>query len=491
MEALIDEVIEEHQPGLARTILENTALLLEEKKRRVRENGIKYYMPQLQQIPFHLSTKRIRAAFGGNRSGKTVGGSCEAVWYATGTHPSKKIPIPNFGRIICTDFTNGIEKVILPEIYKWMPKDMIERYHVESRTMYLKNGSSIAFMSYDQDIDKFESASLHWVWMDEEPPQGVFKANQVRVLDTRGDIWLTMTPIKGLTWVYEDVYEQFGIDKAIDVFVYDTRDNPYVDNESIDDLMSGMSEQEIETRLGGKFVQMSGLIYREYSPDIHNIPTFEIPAHWPKVQSIDPHPRQPTVAVYLAVAPVQHFISLCYQHGIKLPEIFAKDNEDIYVVYDEVYPEAKSEMLIGDVCQVMHAKEAGDYISYRLIDNSANEPNPVGGVTIRKEFENNGIRTTLADKNVSNRIFAVREKLKRHTLFFMNQNVKNTVWEIRHYAWDDFKIGKDYKDPKEKPRKKRDHAMDNLGYICVSKPKYERTCVYKPDRKTINKHTGY
>jgi len=471
-----------------------TLRLLEEKKRRMRDNGIRYYIPQVQQMPFHLSTKRIRAIFGGNRSGKTVAGATEAVWYSTGTHPYKDMPVPNFGRIVGTDFVNGIERVILPEIKKFMPKSMLvggswdKAFSKENKTLTLINGSTIEFMSYDQDIDKFESASRHWIWHDEEPPHGIWKANQVRLLDTRGDAWLTMTPIKGMTWVYDEIYEQAGIKKNIEIFVLDTYDNPYVDNEALDDLVDGLDSQEKEARIGGKFVQMSGLIYKEYNPEIHNIGAFPIPKHWPRVQSIDPHPRIPTVAVYVAVAPVSYFIAECYKNNIKIPENLPEG--DVYIVYDEVYPDES--LLISETAELMHAKEGKDArIVYRLIDNSANTPDPILGTTIKREFEKYGIRTILAQKDIPNRIFAVRAKLKGPSLFFMSELVPKTMWELRHYAWDDYKIGKDYKDPKEKPKKKRDHAMDNLGYICMSKPKYDLPKVYRPDRGSADNDTGY
>ena len=43
------------------------AAAIEEKRRRMRENGIKYYHPQEQQVPFHESNARIRLACGANR----------------------------------------------------------------------------------------------------------------------------------------------------------------------------------------------------------------------------------------------------------------------------------------------------------------------------------------------------------------------------------------------------------------------------------------
>lgn len=466
------------------------ALLLEEKRRRIRENGIKYYTPLEYQIPFHQSKKRIRLALGGNRSGKSVSGACEAVWYATGTHPYKSIPVPNFGRVICTDFTNGIEKVILPEIKKWLPKNAIAGYHVESRTLTLHNGSTIEFMSYDQDVEKFESASRHWIWFDEEPRQDIFNACQMRILDTKGDIWMTMTPTKGMTWVYSELYEQVGINPNIECFHYNTYDNPFVDRETIDEITRGFSEQEKEARLQGKFIQMSGLVYREYKQDIHQISRFPMPYTWQRICSIDPHPRISTAVLYMAVAPLNEFINVCKEHNITLNgEMKSVGTEpNIYIVYDEIFP--TKPVLISDMVDLMNAHEGKDFISYRLIDNSAQTPDPILGKTIRDEFASHGIRTILADKNVPDRIFKVRERLQTNTMYFFG-DLPEMSWEIRHYAWDDYKIGRDYKDPKEKPRKKRDHMMDNLGYMVLSSPKSNPPKVYRPSRSTICKSTGY
>lgn len=483
-----------------RQVRESIALAIEEKKRRMTENGIKYYIPlSAERISpkypngendsegFHKSNARIRAIFGGNRSSKTVTGMCEDVWYATGMHPYKNIPTPNFGRICCTDFTNGIEKVILPEFKRWCPRHLIHHYDVESRTMHLTCGSTVEFMSYDQDVEKFESSSRHWIHFDEEPPEDIYKACRMRVMDTRGDIWFTMTPAKGLTWIYDQIYEQAGINPSIAVWLFDSLKNPYVSQEEIEEIIRGLSEQEVEARIHGKFVQLSGLIYKEYNQSTHYIPYFPIPQSWGRVCAIDPHPRICTVVVYLAVCTPQQFKLECNKYGVDIPQM-DNEGEDIYVIYDEIYKHEG--LLIKDVCDLMRAKEGHDYVIYRLIDDSANTPDPIIGTNVKEEFEKYGMRTILADKDVANRIWRVRGRLQTNSLFVMN-SCPNTDWEFRHYAWDEYKIGKDYKDPKEKPRKKRDHAMDCVGYIAVSNPHSEAPRVYRPERKTVDSMTGY
>jgi len=470
------------------------ASAIEERRRRIRDNGIKYFVPQTQQLPFHKSPQRIRCAFGANRSGKSVSGVCEGVWYSTGTHPYKDIPVPNYGRVVCTDFTNGIEKVIIPEYKKWMPKHMLKdgswekSFHSASRTLILVNGSTISFMSNDQDVEKFAGASCHWVHFDEEPRQIIFQECRMRLIDTKGDLWITMTPDKGMSWVYSELYERAGEDPDIEVFTYGIYDNPYIDNDEIDMIKRGLSEGQIDAKIYGKFVQLSGLIYREYSEDVHNIRRFIIPSNWPKVCSIDPHPRNPTAVLYMAVAPWALFKAECAKQCVEPGLAPTGPDSTMYIVYDEIYP--SEPRLISEVADLMHAKEGNDYVSYRLIDNSANTPDPIVGTTIRQEFANHGIRTILADKNVANRIFQVRAKLNTNTLRIF-EDLAETIWEIRHYAWDDFKMAKDYNDPKEQPRKKRDHMMDNLGYMALSCPKFEPTKVFRPQRSTVDSATGY
>jgi len=297
-----------------------------------------------------------------------------------------------------------------------------------------------------------------------------------------------MTPDKGMSWVYSEIYEKAN-DPNIDVFNFGIYDNPYIDNDEVDMIKRGLSEGQIEAKIYGKFVQMSGLIYREYNKDTHTIDgKFLLPSHWPRICSIDPHPRKTTAVLYMAVAPQSEFKAQLTKQELEVPEGISGDYQDIYIIYDEIYPEKP--LLIRETAELMKVKEGMDNISYRLIDNSANTPDPISGGTIRKEFEKYDIRTILASKDIPARIFKVRERLATKSLFFID-GLHETEWEIRHYAWDDFKMGRDWKDPKELPRKKRDDQMDNLGYMCLSSPRFDSPRVYRPARATVDVDSGY
>src|SRR5262245_727536 len=139
------------------------------------------YSPHQKQIQFHTSAAKTRLYIGGNRSGKTVGGCVEDIWWLMGRHPYMETPPPPVrGRIIGVDFDNGIEKILKPEITRWIPPSALidgsweKSFNKGLRTLTLANGSFLEFMSYVQEVDKFAGTSRHFVHFDEEPPQPVY-----------------------------------------------------------------------------------------------------------------------------------------------------------------------------------------------------------------------------------------------------------------------------------------------------------------------------
>ena len=53
-----------------------------------------------KQMLFHKSSARNRWIFGGNRTGKTECGAVEAVWFARGIHPFRKIEHATCGWVV-------------------------------------------------------------------------------------------------------------------------------------------------------------------------------------------------------------------------------------------------------------------------------------------------------------------------------------------------------------------------------------------------------
>lgn len=61
--------------------------------------------------------------------------------------------------------------------------------------------SDLGFLSYDQGRGVFEGTGKQVVWLDEEPPADVYSECLTRTATTRGMIYITFTPLEGLSSV--------------------------------------------------------------------------------------------------------------------------------------------------------------------------------------------------------------------------------------------------------------------------------------------------
>jgi len=271
------------------------------------------YKPHPKQEMFCAEPKKHRLYIGGNRSGKTVAGVIEDIYYLKGEHPHRKIPEgPIRGRVVGVDFASGIDKILLPQFQQWVPKSLLingswdDSYSKERRVLTLENGSFAEFMSYDQDLQKFAGTSRHFVHFDEEPPEPVYEECRARLVDTNGDWWMTLTPVEGMEYIYEEVYipgkeghPQFGV---IEV---EMSENPYLDPRAIEDYLSSLSDDQRAIREKGQFIQVGGAVFKSFNQMGHTIPPeeFKLTKRHRIYVSVDYGWRDPTAILWHAVAP--------------------------------------------------------------------------------------------------------------------------------------------------------------------------------------------
>jgi phage terminase large subunit-like protein len=275
------------------------------------------YEPHKKQIIFHKSQKKGRLYIGGNRAGKTIADVTECCWWLTKTHPYRDMPKePTRGRLVCVDFLNGLDKIILPLFKQWLPAKYLidgnwdKSYDKEHKTLTLNNGSFIEFMSYDQDLDKFAGTSRHFIAFDEEPPKHIFNECRARLIDTGGSWWISMTPLDGLTWVYEDIYSPVVEDRTntrFDVIQADMLDNPHISAEEAEEYLAGLDPQERAAREKGQFVQLGGRVFKNFNPEIHRVDfDFKLTREMRIYTSIDIGWAHPTAWLWHAVEPNGH-----------------------------------------------------------------------------------------------------------------------------------------------------------------------------------------
>lgn len=225
-----------------------------------------------------------------HNTGKTVAGAVEAVLHALGDKRYRNLE-PSSGWVV--SLTSDVQKeVAQKEILKWIPKKEISNIIVRHgrkddlegsliEKIVLKNGCYIGFKTCEQGRESFQGASLGWVWFDEEPPADIYKECLMRLMDTRGDMWFTMTPLKGLTWIYNLIYVNENNNTNVEYFMFEWEDNPFLSKEEIQEMILNMPEEEREARQYGRFTSVCGFAFNELSKEVH-IKKAEIVPEWYK-----------------------------------------------------------------------------------------------------------------------------------------------------------------------------------------------------------------
>lgn len=423
---------------------------------------------------------------GGNRSGKSECGAVEAVCNALGKRfylPEDDpnflidIPIPNKGRICGEDYRNHIGNVIVPKLKKWIPApelaDVKRTAQGVEALFILANGSTIELMTYEQDSEKFEGSDNDWIWFDEPPPRDIFIAANRGLIDRGGKYWMTMTPLKE-AWIKNEIWDkQMNKKYDIDGFIFDIMDNVGhgLTKKEVASFSQLLTHEEKEARLRGKFMHLSGLVYKEFHYQKHVVKPFDIPDDWPVYIAIDPHPRTPHAVMFMAV-----------------------DSNGTKYIYDEIFKQC----LINDLAAYIRAKLGDRKPKSVLIDPAASAPNPVTGVTIQLEFSQYGIYTIPASKDLSAGIQRVKKALTppmegAEPEIYVFDNCRTTIDEFNNYVWDEWR-GKDkaQRSPKNKPKDKDDHMMENLYRLLLHNPRYtNRSYKHYTEYIPHNPITGY
>jgi PBSX family phage terminase large subunit len=415
---------------------------------------------------FHKSTKVGRILRGGNRSGKSVAGSVESIWRATGRHPFLQThDIPTRGRIVTVDNDAGVKQIIVPLLQQWIPPSELKNgnwtdsFNNKEKLLTLRNGSTIQIKTHQQEVESFAGIPLHWCWFDEECPQAIFNECRLRLIDFNGCWWMTMTPVEGQDWIFDRFINTQN--KNVDMFEVDITDNPHLNKEALELLDEDLDEDEKKVRRQGIFVPKGGLILREFDYNRHIIePINTIPKLWKVYVSIDHGFNAPTAILWHAVSP-----------------------DGAVVTVREHY---QRRWLIKQHVDMIHQinEDLGVQPIMYMGDPSMSQQNAITGTSALAEYRRHGIPLLPAKKDVAGRINKMNEYFK-YDMWHITKMCPNTIKEARGYSFKTYNSAKiaDRNNVREEPNKKNDHAMDSAGYFFNFMP-YINTSV-----KT-NKDTG-
>ena len=69
--------------------------------------------------------------------------------------------------------------------------------------------STLQFKSYEQGREKWQGTALEVVWFDEEPPPDIYIEGLTRTNETGGVIYLTFTPLNGMSVVVDTFMREY------------------------------------------------------------------------------------------------------------------------------------------------------------------------------------------------------------------------------------------------------------------------------------------
>ncbi len=470
--------------GIMRNLVEKLQKIEREQCKRRSEDHLAAYntgeVVHQKQVAFHKCGKRNRWVFGGNRSGKTECGAVECVYMARGIHPYRQNRENVCGWVV--SLSAQVQRdVAQKKILHYLRKDWIEDIVMLSgrkdapehgiidfiRVKNVLGGSSIiGFKSCDQGREKFQGASLDFVWFDEEPPADIYFECRMRVFDRKGDIFGTMTPLKGLTFVYQEIYLNRHADDEVWYEFMEWSDNPYLDAGEIKALESSLDENSLQSRRYGKFANASaGLVYPEFDEQIHVIEPFSIPKEWQDCISIDPGLHNPLSA---------HWYAVDFDDNVYVVAEHYEAGRDI-----DYHASAMREISrrIG-----WHTDSKGRICA--LIDSAAKQRTLGSLKSVAELFYERGI---LVNPNVEKDLFSGIARVKSYLNpknglpnLYIFQNCVQLIREIKGYYWGSG----------DTPRKADDHSLDEMRYYLMTRPKkgspsVERTDIQKDKERRI------
>mgnify|MGYP001614280240 FL=1 len=459
-----------------------------------------------KQLAALSSQAKHRWLFWGNQVGKTTLGAVDLVLLCLGRHPYLQRwqpPITAWASALTWELW---QKILLPELLTWIPKDRIldaPQPHQQStkRDILIRadNGriSRITGKAAEQGADKYQSARVHAVWLDEEHPEAVWDEMQPRLLRHGGITLATMTPLKGLTWVYHRYYEPWRagtLDPAMHFVSHaGLSDNPVVKPEEIQAITAELQHNpaQLAARLHGKFVRPTGLVL-PFNPD--TCYSDITPNH------VNQWRRHGQAKSYAAI----DFGLWRFAFGVAI-----EDPEGGLVLVEECFSqreslEARAKKVSGlmnkwgmapDTLIVGDCANPQDILELNLAFQRLKSPYQVAGIDAEKKIVRVGIERI---ENLMNRgAFRVRRGIGDGQTWYLGMNSARQgkpimgsrwLWEVNNWLYPNDDTGKAQKDVPD------DNSADGADMMAMSRylvmSWWEKQKV-REDRRHWDQHPGF
>lgn len=382
-----------------------------------------------QQDKVLETKKRFIGAVAGIRGGKTTVG---AIWLLREIQIQREAGL-NVDYLISAPTAKILEQSTLPKFKEYFPadwgiwKEQKSVFELKWHRNDTKEPCRIFVRSLDEP-DSIEGMDCGAAWIDEcgKVKEQAWINVQGRLSVHKGRAVLTTTPY-AVNWFYRDVVKKArGGNLDYDLITWNSNDNPAFPQDEYERAKREWPKAIFERRYNGQFTRLEGLVYPEFSDDVHLVDPFPIPESWLKFGGLDFGKSNPNAVVCIAQNP---------------------DNK-VFYVYKEFYD---SETLLKTISMFLF----NENLSYVLADTQAAQ----NIMELNRFHGNRNVKP--ADKTKDTGILRIRNLLAERRLKFFRGTTTRTIDEILqyHYAPPD---GDGFNN--DKTVDKNNHCMDALRY---------------------------
>jgi len=436
-------------------------------------------MPK-QQAAHGLAFK-YRGFCGGWGNGKTSWG-CAETFIRLMEYPSTECIIarktrPELKATTWHMFINGDTQ---PKGWQGVPKECIRVYNKSDLFLELVNGSRVHGIPLD-DPQKLENYNLGFFWVDqaEEVEEDVFLKfhGRLRQLNAPREGLLTFNP-NGHNWLYRrfiDPKRSPEFKRAYGCIEATPFDNPNLPEDYMDQFDT-LPKHWYDRFVLGSHEVFVGQIFVDYNPDFHTIEPFRIPSSWERWQCYDPGIRHEGCLSWVARDPAGN--AYYYRE-------FLEPGQDVSWWAQTLFEAEMMDDWGGP----------NEDIYRRLVGREAMIRTQTDGRTVLDLMHDNGWYSEFADRDPGARISRITEYLRptlshRHPFrgdqmevfdretgevkglgaprLYIFSNCTKLLEYLPQYRWKPQRSNFTEEDSAEKPRKKDDHNVDNLGHILVA-----------------------
>ena len=332
------------------------------------------------------------------------------------------------------------------------------------------------FLEKDADVYRYQGQAYSWIGFDEITHLPTefgwnYLASRLRTTNPNLETYLRCTANPGgvgAQWVKKRYVEASepnttfkGKDGLTRKFIPALlQDNPYLaEDGEYERMLQSLPAVQRRQLLEGNWDVAEGAAFAEFSPDVHVITPFELPAWWERVKGIDYGYAAESCCLWGAVDP---------------------DDKTI-IIYRELYRKGLTGEALADTITQMEENEIKSIPG--VLDTAAWARTGYTGPTIGETLVNRGHKLRRADKNRIAGKTQIHEHLRQREgagrpRLQIFSNCVNLIKELQG-------IPLSANNPEDVDTKASDHAYDALRYMIMSRPKmdhpYDRMLRIKSD----------